>query len=91
MAVYRKGRDIAAMFARAAYVFKDGELVVEAGEVTRYRWGRALRVRPKPEKAMVRRLDAYYQQRYGLALGWFDFPDAAIARETPFAEVPCGA
>ena len=61
VAVYRKGRDIAAMFARAAFVFKDGELVVEAGEVTRYRWGRALRVRPKPEKAMVRRLDAYYQ------------------------------
>ena len=91
VAVYRKGRDIAAMFARAAFVFKDGELVVEAGEVTRYRWGRALRVRPKPEKAMVRRLDAYYQQRYGLPLGWFEFPDAAIARESPFAEVPCGA
>ena len=59
------------------------------GAVVHYRWGRALRLKPVPDKAMVRRLEAYHQQRYGLSLGWFDFPDTAIAREQPFGEVPC--
>jgi formylmethanofuran dehydrogenase subunit A len=91
VAVYRRGKDIAAMFARAAYVFKDGDLVVEDGEVTHYRWGKALRLAPQPDKAMARRLEAYHQERYGLPLGWFAFPDSALSRETPFGEVPCAA
>jgi formylmethanofuran dehydrogenase subunit A len=91
VAVYRKGADIAKMFGRAAYVFKHGDLVVKDGEITHYRWGKALRLNPPPEKAMVRRLDDYHKQRYGLSLDWFTFPDAAIAREQPFGEVACRA
>jgi len=89
VAVYRKGSDIAAMFGRAAYVFKDGDLVVKDGEVTHYRWGRALRLNPPPDKAMVRRLEDYHQSRHGLSLDWFTFPDSAISRDQPFSEVPC--
>jgi formylmethanofuran dehydrogenase subunit A len=89
IAIYRKGADIAKMFGRAAYVFKDGELVVKDGEITRYRWGRALRLNPPPDRTIARRLDDYHQQRYGLSLDWFTFPDAAIAREQPFGEVAC--
>ncbi|MBN9244363.1 MAG: formylmethanofuran dehydrogenase subunit A [Mesorhizobium sp.] len=89
VAVYRRDADIAKMLGEAAYVFKDGDLVVKDGAVVHYRWGRALRLKPVPDKAMVRRLEAYHQQRYGLSLGWFDFPDTAIAREQPFGEVPC--
>ncbi len=91
VAVYRTGDDLKAMFARVAYLFKDGELVVEDGEVVRYRWGKALRVQPTPDKAITRRLEAYHQERYGLSLDWFTFPDAALGRETPFGEVPCRA
>jgi len=91
VAVYRKGGDIARMFRAAAFVLKNGELVVEDGNVTRWRRGRALRLKPVPDKAMVRRLAAYCQQRYGLSLDWFDFPDSAIPCEQPFGEVPCNA
>lgn len=89
VAVYRKGTDIARMLGRAAYVFKDGDLVVKDGEITHYRWGRALRLEQPPDKAMARLLDDYHQQRYGLSLDWFTFPDTAIAREKPFGEVAC--
>ena len=89
VAIYRKDADIAKMLGRAAYVFKDGDLVVKDGEITHYRWGKALRLDPPPDKAMVRRLEAYHQQHYGLSLDWFSFPDSAIARENPFGEVAC--
>ncbi|TKT69348.1 formylmethanofuran dehydrogenase subunit A [Aquamicrobium sp. LC103] len=91
IAVYRKQDDVARMFEAAALVFKNGELVVRDGEIEKYRWGRALRLNPSPDKAMVRRLEAYHQERYGLSLDWFTFPDWAIARENPFGEVPCRA
>ena len=70
-----RAADIAAMFRRAAYLFKDGELVVEDGVVTRYRWGRALRAPPSAGQARwCGRLEAFHQQRYGLSLDWFTFP-----------------
>jgi formylmethanofuran dehydrogenase subunit A len=89
VAVYRKDKDIAKMLGRAALVFKDGDLVVRDGEVTHYRWGRALRLNPPPDGAIMRRLEDYHQRRYGLSLDWFTFPDSAIARDEPFREVPC--
>jgi formylmethanofuran dehydrogenase subunit A len=89
IAIYRKGKDIAKMFGAAAFVFKNGDLVVQDGEITHYRWGRALRLNPPPDKAMVRRLREHHEGRYGLSLDWFTFPDSAIAREQPFGEVAC--
>ena len=89
IAVYRKGQGIQKMFRDAALVFKDGDLVVRDGVVTHYRWGRALRLNPPPDKGMIKRMQAYHEERYGLSLDWFTFPDSAIARENPFAEVAC--
>jgi len=91
IAVYRKGDDIAKMFRQAALVFKNGDLVVEDGRVTHYRWGKTLRLNPPPDKAMVKRMNAYHEDRYGLSLDWFTFPDTAIGRENPFAEVACNS
>jgi formylmethanofuran dehydrogenase subunit A len=91
IAVYRQGKDIAKMLGRAALVFKNGDLVVKDGEITHYRWGRALRLNPRPDRAIVRRLEDYHERRYGLSLDWFNFPDSAIARDEPFREVPCRA
>lgn len=91
IAVYRKGDDIAKMFREAALVFKNGDLVVEDGRVTHYRWGKTLRLNPPADKAMVKRMNAYHEERYGLSLDWFTFPDTAIAREDPFAEVACNS
>lgn len=91
VAVYRRGKDIARMFREAALVFKNGELVVEDGVVTHYRWGKALRLAPTPDTAMTRRLSDYFESRYGLGLDWFTFPETAIARADAFAEVPCNS
>ena len=91
VAVYRKDKDIAGMFSRAALVFKNGDLVVKDGEISHYRWGRALRLNPPPDAAIARTMKAYHEERYGLSLDWFTFPDAAIARDEPFREVPCRA
>lgn len=89
IAVYRKGQDVQKMFRDAALVFKNGDLVVQDGVVTHYRWGRALRLNPPSDKGIVRRMQAYHEDRYGLSLDWFTFPDSAISRENPFAEVAC--
>jgi len=91
IAVYRKCKDIANMLGRAALVFKNGDLVVKDGEITHYRWGRALRLNPQPDAAIVRRMRDYHEERYGLSLDWFTFPDSAILRDEPFREVPCRA
>src|SRR5260370_14729699 len=66
VAVYSQASDRAKMFRAAALGFKDGELVVRDGKVTRYRWGRALWVRPEREPGIERRMKAYFGARYWL-------------------------
>jgi formylmethanofuran dehydrogenase subunit A len=89
VAVYRKNRDVAGMFRRAAYVFKDGDLVVKDGEVSHYRRGKTLHISPRFDKNINTRLDSYYEELYGLPRGIFDVPDAALPHKDAFAEVAC--
>jgi formylmethanofuran dehydrogenase subunit A len=89
VAVYSQGSDRAAMFRAAALVFKDGELVVRDGQVTRYRWGRALWVRPERDGGIERRMKDYFGERYGLPPDFIKVPDGAIQRPDPFELVPC--
>ena len=89
VAVYSPAGDRANMFRAAALVFKDGELVVRDGEVTRYRWGRALCVRPEHEAGIDRRMEDYYGDRYGLSADFLKVSDGAIQRPDPFELVPC--
>lgn len=89
IAIYRPGADKAAMFGRAAYVFKDGTLVVKDGQVVNRTTGRTLTVRPEPDKAMARRLETYFDDRYGLPARWFEVPEHAIGRDEPFRVVAC--
>src|ERR671931_556458 len=60
VAVYAEDADKAKMFRAASLVFKDGDLVVRDGEVTHYRWGRALTVAPGHDAAIARRVHDYY-------------------------------
>lgn len=89
IAVYKPSRDVAGMFRRAAYVYKDGELVVRDGNVTRYKRGKTLHIRPRFDQNITRRLDAYYDELYGLPRTIFDVPDAALPNKDAFAEVAC--
>jgi formylmethanofuran dehydrogenase subunit A len=89
VAVYEDGIDRARMFRAAAFVFKDGELVVRDGNITRCRFGRALTVKPERDRAIDRRMRRYYEERYGLGLELLQVPDHAIGRPEPFEFVPC--
>lgn len=90
IAVYEDDRDRAKMFRAAALVFKDGELVVRDGVVRSGRFGRALTVRPDHDRAIARRMAAYYSERYGLSNELVKVPEHAIGRPNPFELVPCG-
>ena len=89
VAVYRRDDEIEQMLGAAQFVFKNGELVVKDGAVVNHRRGKTLHLKTSTEKSMMKKLEAYHQQRYGLSLDWFDFPDWAVGRDDPFSEVPC--
>jgi len=89
VAVYADDRDRAAMFRAASLVFKDGELVVRDGQVTRYRWGRALSVRAPHATAIERRMSDYYAERYGIGPEAVRVQASLIDRPDPFEDVPC--
>jgi formylmethanofuran dehydrogenase subunit A len=89
VAVYEDEKDRAQMFRAAAYVFKDGEVVVRDGGITSCRFGRALTVRPERDQAVERRMRTYYEERYGLALDFLQVPEHALGRPEPFELVPC--
>jgi formylmethanofuran dehydrogenase subunit A len=91
VAVYQDEKDRAKMFRAAAYVFKDGELVVRDGSITSCRFGRALTVRPERDHAIERRMRTYYEKRYGLALEFLQVPEHALGRPEPFELVPCAS
>jgi formylmethanofuran dehydrogenase subunit A len=91
VAVYEDTKDRARMFRAAAYVFKDGELVVRDGGITNCRFGRALAVTPEHDRAIERRMRTYYEGRYGLALEFLKVPEQAIGRPEPFEFVSCAS
>ena len=91
VALYRPGKDIAQMFRAAARVYKDGQLVVLNGEVTRYPYGRALHVTPVVEASMRRRMTDYYDARYGLPSDFLRVPESAIGRPEPFGTIACAS
>jgi formylmethanofuran dehydrogenase subunit A len=88
VALYRPAADLAETFRHAARVYKDGDCVVRDGELTHYRFGRALRVAPEPDAAMRKRVSEYYDRRYGLDAELLSVSEAALPRE-PFETVAC--
>ena len=84
VALYRPGADRAQTFRAAAYVHKDGDLVVRDGEVARYRFGRAVHVAASVEAQMRKRMTDYNEDRSGLSPGLFRVPETAVARPHAF-------
>ena len=89
VAVYENEPDRAKMFRSAALVFKHGALVMRDGIPTQQGFGRALVVQPGRDRAIDRRMKAYYGSRYGLSDDLIKVPDHAIGRPEPFELVPC--
>ncbi len=89
VALYRPGGDLAKMFRSAARVYKDGDLVVRDGAVTHYRFGRTIQVVAPVDAGMQRRMDRYYDERYGLPSDFLRVPESAIPRPEPFESIAC--
>jgi formylmethanofuran dehydrogenase subunit A len=89
VAVYIEQRNRTAMFGRADRVFKNGELIVQNGEIVKIVWGQALRATPGFDSAIERRLDDFYDRYYGLNPSSFGVPGDIAARPDRFANVPC--
>ena len=87
IAVYDDHMDRARMFRDAHLVFKDGDLVVRDGGVTHYRAGRTLEARPLFDRAIERRLDAYYDEVYRAPRDLFAVHPDILPRTVRFEQV----
>jgi formylmethanofuran dehydrogenase subunit A len=89
IAVYAPDSDKAAMFRRAALVFKDGVLVARGGQIVRAPFGRTINVAPARDQATERRMRDYYMDRYGLPPDFMTVAERVLGPDTTFEAVPC--
>ncbi|AHJ62599.1 Tungsten-containing formylmethanofuran dehydrogenase, subunit A [Granulibacter bethesdensis] len=82
VSVYRPQEDRAAMFREAAYVFRNGELVVKDGSTQRTVFGTCFTLQPEFDRGVDRRLKGYYEQVYGVPHTLFDVPGHLKSFET---------
>lgn len=94
IAVYRDQPDREAMFARAELVFKNGALVVKAGEVIQRPKGAAQVIAPAFDHRIERDIKAYFDRFYSLSLehyrlddAWFGSPEASRFQRHPIPGV----
>ncbi len=66
LTVYHKQADLAAMFARPRYVYKQGELIVEDGELLQVVPGKTLAVEARFDPAPLEGLGDWMKSRYSI-------------------------
>ncbi len=91
IAVYTDDTDRTKMFAAAKLVLKDGQPIVEDGEIVAWTTGRTLELDVEGDAGMAKRSDAYLQDRFGQGLDSFAVPDAAFPETKIFEDVACMA
>ncbi|CAX24165.1 MAG: formylmethanofuran dehydrogenase subunit A [Methylorubrum extorquens] len=92
VAIYRDDKDRTAMFSRAKLVLKDGQPIVEDGEVVAWFSGKTLSLDVEADAGMEKRAESYLQDRFGAGLDTFAVPDAAFPENTgTFEDVACRA
>jgi formylmethanofuran dehydrogenase subunit A len=84
IAVYDDIADRAAMFASARLVLKDGRVAVRDGRCTGWIFGRTHALAPSYDGQMVRRMETYLIDRYGVGASAFAVPDAAFGDRDVF-------
>jgi formylmethanofuran dehydrogenase subunit A len=82
IAVYTPQADYAAMFARAAWLFKDGEAVVRDGEILAEPPGRMLSLADCGEMGIEKELQTYFDQYFTLKLKHFKLPTSLLGTAT---------
>jgi formylmethanofuran dehydrogenase subunit A len=79
--VYSDNADREKMFAKPDYVFKDGELVVKAGEVIKVTWGTTHIVKPDYDLSVEKNLEKYFNRFMTMRLGNFKMSDDEITED----------
>ncbi len=73
--VYTENNDREKMFEKPDYVFKDGELVVQDGQVVHVTWGTTHIVKPDYDAAIEKDLTSYFDKYLTMKLGNFKISD----------------
>ncbi len=69
--VYRRDANPEIMFAKPAYVFKDGELVARDGAIVKVTWGNTHVVKPDYDAAIENELAPYFERYHTMRIGNF--------------------
>ncbi len=89
IAIYRDSKDRAAMFAKAAWVLKDGDVIVRDGHVLAARYGRTLSLAPEYDAGIKSHIAEVYDRRWGVGPDTFSVPATLLRQTSPFEVVPC--
>ena len=81
VAVYNENADREAMFAKPAYVFKDGELVVEDGKVIKVTWGATYTAKPEFDLSVEQDLKQYFDRYHTMQLSNFKIDATEISED----------
>lgn len=87
MAIYKQQKDKEKMFARPAFVLKDGKVVVRDGEVVQSFRGKRLFVNPEGLKRLPPDLAQDFADYYSISIGNFAVQDEYLSRQEV---IPCG-
>jgi formylmethanofuran dehydrogenase subunit A len=90
--VYEDEADREKMFAVPRYVFKDGEVVAENGEIRKVVWGRTHVVKPEFDRSIERELQPYFERYQTIKMQNFKIADdemQAIGNGSTLVEHAC--
>ena len=76
--VYSNNKNKEKMFSKPDYVFKDGELVVRKGKVTKVKNGVTHTLRPEFDKSIEKNLNSYFEKYQTVSLENFKIDDDEI-------------
>ncbi|MEE8320279.1 MAG: amidohydrolase family protein, partial [Gammaproteobacteria bacterium] len=78
IAVYKNQKNKEAMFAKPAYVFKGGELIVQNGKIIKVVNGSTHTLKPEYDKSIEKSLKVYFDKYHTIKLGNFKIDDDEI-------------
>ena len=76
--VYREDADREAMFSRAAYVLKDGKVIVKEGEIVDLVYGRTHQAAPDYDGSIEAKMDRWFDETIGYKAKTFKLSDDEI-------------
>ena len=79
--IYSEDADRQKMFEKPDFVFKDGELVVQDGQVVHVKWGTTHVVKPDYDASVEKDLQKYFDRYLTMKLGNFKISDDEITED----------